>query len=145
MASNGSSPATIRPPCRRRTETGVCLHRANLAPTSDGSAVVVKADAVLGDQRTELEIAITTDLAATIAIAMLATTAKARAERDGLEPALDVLAAAVVSSGCVEKVRLQLLFEKGTVLPLEVPLDAAKALNRGLTEELNLPAINAGQ
>ena len=114
-----------------------------VVPTSNGSAVVVKAEALLGDQRTELEIAITTDLAATVAIALLATTAKARAERDGLEPALDVLAAAVVASGCAEKVRLQLLFEKGTVLPLEVPLDAAKALNRGLTEELSSPAISA--
>lgn len=110
-----------------------------VVPASNGSAVVVKADAVLSDRRTELEIAITTDLAATVAIALLATTAKARAERDGLEPALDVLAAAVVASGCAEKVRLQLLFDKGTVLPVEVAVDAAKALHRGLTEELDKP------
>ena len=105
----------------------------------DGSAVVVKAKAQLDTQRTEVEIAITTDLAASVAIALLATTAKARAERDGLEPALDVLAAAVVTSGCAEKVRLQLLFDKGTVLPVEVAVDAAKALHRGLTEELDKP------
>ena len=113
-----------------------------VVPVSNGAAVVVKADAVLSDRRTELEIAITTDLAATVAIALLATTAKARAERDGLEPALDVLAAAVVASGCAEKVRLQLLFDKGAVLPLEVPVDAAKALHRGLTEALNTPDGN---
>ena len=102
----------------------------------DGAAIVVKADAVTGDQRTQVEIAIATDLAAKVAIALLATTAKARAERDGLEPALDVLAAAVVASGCAEKVRMHLLFEKGAVLPLEVPVDAAQALHRGLANEL---------
>ena len=102
----------------------------------DGAAIVVEADAVTGDQRTQVEIAIATDLAAKVAIALLATTAKARAERDGLEPALDVLAAAVVASGCAEKVRMHLLFEKGAVLPLEVPVDAAQALHRGLANEL---------
>lgn len=116
-----------------------------VVPVPNASAVVVKVDAVVGEQRTELEIAITTDLAASIAISLLATTAKARAERDGLEPALDVLAAAVVASGCAEKVRLQLLFDKGAVLPVEVPVDAAKALHRGLTEELNTPDGNSLQ
>jgi len=113
-----------------------------VVPAPDGSAVIVKADAIVGEQRTELEIAITTELAATVAVALLATTAKARAARDGLEPALDVLAAAVVASGCAEKVRLQLLFDKGTVLPVEVPVDAAKALHRGLTDELNTSDSN---
>lgn len=117
-----------------------------VVPASDGSAVVVKAAAVtVGGQRTDVEIAITTDLAASVAIALLSTTAEARAERDGLEPALDVLAAAVVASGCAEKVRLQLLFDKGVVLPLEVPVDAAKALHRGLTDELNAPVASPKQ
>jgi len=102
----------------------------------DGSVVIVKADVVAGDQRTAVEIAIATELAAQMAITLLATTAKARAERDGLEPALDVLAAAVVASGCAEKVRMQLLFEKGAVLPLELPVDAAHALHRSLSDEL---------
>jgi len=109
---------------------------AEVVPASDGEAIVVKADVLLGDQRTAVEIAIATDLAARVAIELLATTAMARAERDGLEPALEVLAAAVVASGCADKVRLQLLFEQGNVLPVEVPVDAAKALQRGLTDEL---------
>jgi hypothetical protein len=91
----------------------------------------------LVDQRTEVEIAITADLAARAAIALLAATAKARATRDGFEPALEVLAAAVVASGCPEKVRLQLLFYEGAVLPLEVPTDAAKALSKELVADLN--------
>jgi len=108
-----------------------------VVPAPDGSAVVVKADALVADERTEVEIAITTDLAARTAIALLATTAKARAMRDGLEPALEVLAAAVVASGCCEKVRLQLLFYEGAVLPLEVPADAAEALSRELVADLS--------
>lgn len=109
---------------------------AEVAAAPDGTAIVVKAEVVFGEDRTALEIAIATDLAAKVAIALLATTAKARAERDGLEPALDVLAAAVVASGCADKVRLQLLFEQGAVLPLEVRVDAAQALHKGLADEL---------
>jgi hypothetical protein len=87
--------------------------------------VVVKAEAKIDDTVTELEIAITTDLAPAVAIALLATTARARAARDGLEPALEVLAAAVVASGNAEKeVRLQLLFDKGGVLSVEMPTAA---------------------
>ena len=69
-----------------------------------------------------------------VAIALLSTTAKARADRDGLLPALEVLAAAVVASGSAEKVRLQLLFDKGTVLPVEMPTEAGHALKRGLLD-----------
>jgi hypothetical protein len=102
----------------------------------DGSVVVLKTAAVFEDQRTELEIAITTDLAPQVAIALLATTAKARAARDGLEPALDVLAAAVVACGFAEKVRLHLLLHSGSVLPVELPKEAAGALTRALVEDI---------
>jgi len=107
-----------------------------VAPAPDRAALVVKAEALLGDNSTEVEIAITTDLAPSVAIALLATTAKARAERDGLQPALELLAAAVVASGNAEKVRLHLLFDKGAVLPLEVPAPAAANLSKDLVAEL---------
>ena len=84
-----------------------------VAPEASGAAVVLKGEVTARDGREQVEIAITTDLAATVAIALLATTARARADRDGLEPALEVLAAAVVASGSAEKVRLQLLFDNG--------------------------------
>jgi hypothetical protein len=112
-----------------------------VVPAPDGSAVVVRVEALAADERTEVEIAVTTDLAARTAIALLATTAKARASRDGLEPALEVLAAAVVASGCADKVRLQLLFDEGAVLPLEVPTDAAKALSRDLSDDLDRKTV----
>jgi len=106
-----------------------------VVPDREGAAVVVKVEALIdGAISSELEIAITTDLAPAVAIAMLATTARARAARDGLEPALEVLAAAVVASGSAEKVRLQLLFDKGGVLPVEMPTAAGEALKRGLVE-----------
>jgi len=57
-----------------------------------------------------------------------------QAARDGMEPALEVLAAAVVASGNAEKVRLKLLFDKGGVLPMEMPAAAGKALKKGLVE-----------
>ena len=105
-----------------------------VAVSGDDAAVVLKANAAIDGKVTELEIAITTDLAPAVAIALLATTAKARAARDGLEPALEVLAAAVVASGHAEKVRLQLLFDKGAVLPVEMPAAAADALRNDLVQ-----------
>ena len=102
-----------------------------------GEAVVVAVEAKVGDQRTHLEIAITTELAPAVAIALLATTARATAERDALEPALEILAAAVVESGCAERVRLQLLFDKGAVLPVEMPRAASNALAADLASVAN--------
>lgn len=112
----------------------------DVVPAPDGGAIVVKAEVVLDAKLTELEIAITTDLAPTVAIALLASTAKARAERDGLEPALEVLAAAVVASGSAEKVRLQLLFDQGKVLPVEMSTEAAEGVSKDLTNELVIRA-----
>jgi hypothetical protein len=106
---------------------------------ADGALVIVKAEALVGDQRTELEIAITRELAPAMAIALLATTAQARAERDELAPALEVLAAGVVPSSDDEKIRLQLLFEKGAVLPVEMPLASGEALMNGLEQEISHP------
>ena len=111
-------------------------HIKEVAPHADGSRIVVRAATVRESERTDLEIAVTTDLAPAMALALLATTAQARSSRDELEPALDVFGAAVVRSSSPEKVRLQLLFDKGAVLPVELSLEAAEALNRGLAEYL---------
>jgi len=108
-------------------------HVKEVVPAHAGDAVLVKVAAQVGNQQTELEIAITSELAPAVAIALLATTARARADRDGLTPALEVLAAAVVASGNSEKVRLQLLFEQGAVLPIEMPADAGEALKAALS------------
>jgi hypothetical protein len=108
-----------------------------VVPAHDASAIVVKAEAFIGEQRTSLEIAITTDLAPTMAIALLATTAKARGGRDGLDPALECLAADASLAGADEKLRLNLLFDKGAVLPVEMPAVAGERLSARLDAVLN--------
>jgi len=110
-----------------------------VAALDDGNKIVVRADALVQATRTELEIAVTTDLAPTMALALLATTAQARATRDELMPAMGVMVAAVVRSSSADRVRLQLMFEKGVVLPIEMSLDAAKAFTKGLTDYLESP------
>jgi len=45
----------------------------------DGTSIVLKAQAAIGRTSPNLEVAITTDLAPSVAIELLATTAKARA------------------------------------------------------------------
>lgn len=118
---------------------------SEVAPHADGNAIVLRAEAVRESERTDVEIAVTTDLAPTMALALLATTAQARSSRDELEPALDVLGAAVVRSSSSDKVRLQMLFDKGAVLPVELSLEAAEALNRGLAEYLGSPRRRLAQ
>lgn len=107
-----------------------------VTPHPDDGKIVLRAESLRANQLTELEIAVTTELAPAMALALLATTAKARAGRDDLEPALDVLGAACVRSSSSDKVRLQMLFDKGAVLPVELPIDAAVALCKGLVEYL---------
>lgn len=108
----------------------------DVAPHADGSRIVLRAHGQVADERAELEIAVTTELAPAMAVALLQTTAQARSARDELAPSLDVLGAAVVCSSAADRVRLQLLFEKGAVLPLELTVEAAAALSRGLAEYL---------
>ena len=88
---------------------------------------------------TELEIAVTTELAPAMALTLFATTAQTRASRDELEPALDALGAAVVRSSSEQKVRMQVLFERGAVLPIELTIEADEAVKKGLAEYLGLP------
>ena len=76
------------------------------------------------------------ELAPAVAIALL--------EKSELAPgdppaALDVLAAGASPSEVAGKVRVQLMFENGTVLPVEMSAAAGAALSVGLASEL--PAV----
>jgi hypothetical protein len=141
-ARNGSTATSVQydsdrsvPLAGRTSDLEVASIR-EIVPAPDGAVIVIRAEALLGDRRTDLEIAITTDLAPTMAIALLATTAKARAGRDDLDPALDCLAAdASVLSG-QDKLRLRLLFDKGAVLPVEMTLEAGVHLSQRLERML---------
>jgi hypothetical protein len=104
---------------------------------ADGDAIIVTAQARSGDTRSPLEIAITTELAAAVAISLLQTTARARRSRDSMEPALECFAVGVEdSSRHRDRVRLQLLFDGGSVLPVEIRRDAGEALAGELADWL---------
>lgn len=77
--------------------------------------------------------AIATDLAPAVAIALLDKTEQ---DPDAPAPALDCLVAGAVPSENPGKVRVQLMFETGAILPVEMSAAAGAALSRGLTEEL---------
>ena len=76
---------------------------------------------------------ITTELAPAVAIALLG-----KADQDPGDPpaALDCLAAGATPSDTPGKVRVQLMFENGAVLPVEMTADAGAALSKGLAKEL---------
>jgi hypothetical protein len=78
-------------------------------------------------------VAITTELAPAVAIALLEKTEQAPGAPAA---ALDVLAVAAGPSETKGNVRMQLMFENGAVLPVEMSVDAGAALSKGLQEEL---------
>ena len=78
-------------------------------------------------------VAISTELAPAVAIALLEKSEQLPGEPS---PALDVMAAGVTPSEIDGKVRVQLLFENGTVLPVEMSEAAGTALSDGLSDEL---------
>ena len=106
------------------------------APSAAGDAIVLQAQALVAGELQRLDIAIQTDLAPAVAIALLNSTASARTCRQTLDPALLCIAAGVVPASTPENVRLQLLFEAGAILPVELPRHGAAALLRGLQDEV---------
>lgn len=84
-------------------------------------------------KKSATNIAIATDLAPAVAIALLAKTDQAP---DAPAPALQCLAAGVSSAEDDGKVRVQLVFDNGAVLPVEMSVAAGAALSNGLSEEL---------
>lgn len=82
--------------------------------------------------------AISTDLAPASAIAVLA---RAQTPVDALDAALKPMSAGVTAADADDKVRVQLLFPDGSLLPVELGRDAGQALAAGLTQALGeLPA-----
>ena len=81
----------------------------------------------------EVSNAIATELAPAAAIALLS---KAAVE-NSLSPALDALAAGVSPATDDSKVRVQLIFDGGEVLPVEMSVQAGEALAAGLAKELS--------
>ena len=84
-------------------------------------------------KRSATNVAIATELAPAVAIALLEKTEQSPGSP---APALDVLAVAAAPSEIKGNVRMQLMFENGAVLPVEMSTDAGAALSKGLQEEL---------
>jgi hypothetical protein len=84
-------------------------------------------------QRAATNLAIATELAPAVAIALLDKTQQAPGDP---APALDVLAAGAAPSAIEGNVRMQLVFENGAVLPVEMSAEAGAALSKGLQAEL---------
>ncbi len=84
-------------------------------------------------RKSATNVAIATELAPAVAIALLDKTVQ---PPGAAAPALDCLAAGVAPSETDGKVRVQLLFENGAVLPVEMSTSAGAALSKGLAEEL---------
>lgn len=83
--------------------------------------------------RSATNVAIATELAPAVAIALLDKTEQ---PPGAPAPALDVLAVAATPSDIEGNVRMQLMFENGAVLPVEMSVDAGTALAAGLKDEL---------
>lgn len=98
-----------------------------------GGAVRSKSAASKRARKSATNVAIATELAPAVAIALLDKTEQAPG---AAAPALDCLAAGAAPSETDGKVRVQLMFENGAVLPVEMSIAAGAALSRGLADEL---------
>ena len=87
--------------------------------------------------KSEVDRAIATELAPAAAIALLDKTG---ATADSLAPALDALAAGVSPATDDSKVRVQLIFDSGEILPVEMSVQAGEALAAGLSKDLSTKA-----
>ena len=114
--------------------------RAALSPSKrpkkaapSGKAVRSKSTASKRAEKSATNVAIAKELAPAVAIALLDKTDQ---PPGAAAPALDCLAAGAVPSETDGKVRVQLIFENGAVLPVEMSNAAGAALSKGLAEEL---------
>ncbi len=92
-----------------------------------------KPTAVKRTKKSATNVAIKTELAPAVAIALLDKTEQSPGDA---APALDCLAAGAAPSDTEGKVRVELLFENGAVLPVEMSTDAGAALSKGLSAEV---------
>jgi hypothetical protein len=112
--------------------TGIVAKRGKKS-TSATARPARRVDNSESAQRSEKDVAIATELAPAVAIALLNQTEHTQGEPAA---ALEPLAAGAVTSEVDGKMRVQLLFENGSVLPIEMSDDAAAALGKGIAKEL---------
>ena len=121
MATSSSAAAAKPKPSAKTTAAKAAPSRAKKSPARKRT------------KKSATSVAIATELAPAVAIALLDKTEHSPGDP---APALDCLAAGAVPSETAGKVRVQLMFENGQVLPVEMSNDAAAALSKGLSDEL---------
>ena len=84
-------------------------------------------------QRSQTDVAIATELAPAVAIALLGQSDQVAGHPAA---ALEPLGAGAVASEIDGNLRVQLLFENGAVLPFELSAEAAGALAKGIANEI---------
>ncbi len=84
-------------------------------------------------QRSQTAVAIATELAPAVAIALLGQSDQVAGHPAA---ALEPLGAGAVASEIDGNLRVQLLFENGAVLPFELSAEAAGALAKGIANEI---------
>jgi hypothetical protein len=102
-------------------------------PNSGARGARSKSTAAQRAKKAATNEAIATELAPAVAIALLDKTEQ---PPGAAAPSLECLAAGAAPSETEGKVRVQLLFENGAVLPVEMSNDAGAALSKGLAEEI---------
>ena len=107
--------------------------KATKKPIAQARKATAKSAKAKRSKRTATTHAIATELAPAVAIALLDKTEQAPG---ALAPALECLAAGASPAETEGKVRVQLMFENGSVLPVEMSVAAGAALSKGLVEEL---------
>lgn len=117
-----SSARTARTASKRPRKPAAKTRRARATPAAAKRA-----------KRSATNVAIATELAPAVAIALLDKTEQSPG---AAPPALDCLAAGATPSDTEGMVRVQLMFENGAVLPVEMSTAAGAALSKGLAAEV---------
>ena len=121
-----TTPSRAALPASKQAKKGAAKGRRAVSKAA-GSQKIKKAS------QSATNVAIATELAPAVTIALLDKTQQAEGDP---APALECLAAGAVPSETKGKVRVQLMFENGAVLPVEMSVAAGAALSKGLSQEL---------
>jgi len=122
MATSSRAPASSK---SKKAKTAAADRPAAAARNQTARAAKAARDAT--------NLAIATELAPAVALALLDKTEQAPGDPP---PALDVLAVGAMHSEIKGNVRMQLVFDNGAVLPVEMSAEAGAALSKGLLQEL---------
>jgi hypothetical protein len=119
-----------------RGKSSVATAKSKPASKASRKHRSTKANSAAAEQKERFEknVAIATELAPAVALALLDKTDQ---PANAPPPALECLAAGVIASEQDGKVRMQLMFENGAVLPVEMSADAGSALSKALDQEVD--------